>query len=668
MKNLFVLLFLIISLQTFAGKVIKNPEIEFSAPWMEIAEIELTKEATIVRGTLAPGCCIVNNSILMDRNSGKEYKFLRVEGVKAHEWASKETPCTIYFEPLASDVKEFHFIEVGNDPFGNFYGIKLQSKAKKSKAFNPESLNYDYYMAQPFTPDNSWHFSNEPYKDIITPGKAQMKIHLANLPKELSGKAPSLSIRLENHASRKENIVLANCGEDNCYTVDIDLYHPQYVYVKPFGNIFIAPDDTLEVFTTIESDPKTREPRYMTFRSKGESSLINTLLPKFVKKYGMKEIDYNAITGMIEKGKDAIQPVLERWANQVNEILANEEFRKALINSPLSTFGKDVVMMSALADKCIEVEDLTSRYAHSAKIQKQLDNGSWEVKDNPNYVPLDMKAIYGTMTKNKELIYNNPIAVCEIGQWVFVNRTLYGPLLRNLELVKDEKGNIIEQRRRDDFDMAGTFMNDLYLSQDANYDMEYSLKQIKLSPNREDEKWRLDFICENTSEALAGIHNAKVAQVLLSEYRNFVKATETGAADKGNGWTDEQNALWNKIVSPYKGNVLYIDFWGMGCGPCRAGMKSQKPTVDKMKDEAFKFIYVTTTDDKDRGEKWMEENSIKGEHIFVTPEEWKSLENMINFNAIPRGILVGKDGKLIENDFNVESYNTDQLKSFIERF
>ncbi len=61
---------------------------------------------------------------------------------------------------------------------------------------------------------------------------------------------------------------------------------------------------------------------------------------------------------MIAKGKDAVQPVLGHWANQANEIIADEEFRQALINSPLSTFGKDIVMMSAVTNKCIEVEDV----------------------------------------------------------------------------------------------------------------------------------------------------------------------------------------------------------------------------------------------------------------------------------------------------------------------
>ena len=193
-----ILMTLLVSLQLQAGKVIKNPEIEYAASWMTITEIELTKEATIVRGTLMPHCSIINNTVLTDRNTGKEFKFLRVEGIKAYEQTTKETPCTVFFEPLDANVKEFNYIEVGNNPIGNYYGIKLQPKAKaskKAKGFDPESLNYDYYMNRPFTPDNEWKFSNEPYKGAIESGKAQLKIHVAKIPKELASILPNATAR-----------------------------------------------------------------------------------------------------------------------------------------------------------------------------------------------------------------------------------------------------------------------------------------------------------------------------------------------------------------------------------------------------------------------------------------------------------------------------------------
>lgn len=665
------LLTLLVSLQMMAGKVIKIQDIEYAPSWMTIKEVELTKGATIIRGTLQPDASILNNTVIVDRNTGKEYKFLRVEGIKAYEQATEETPCTVYFEPLDASVKEINYIEVGNNPLVNYYGIKLQQKAKegnKSKAFDPESLNYDYYMNQPFTPDTAWHFSNEPYKKAFKAGKAQLKIHVSGIPKELKSVLPDVTARVQNQITRQEENSVVSIGEDNCYVLDLNIPHPQFVYTKPFGSVFIAPGDTLEMFSTIESAPDGSGPRFKTFRGNSESAMINTLLPEFMKKYGRKEYEYAEAQATIGKGKDATQEVLEHWANQVNEIIADEEFHQALIQSPLSTFGKDLVMISILTNKCIEIQDVVSDYKRKANTYTQMEDGNWKIEPNPDYVELDIKAVYNTMLKNKELIYNNPLAMCESGQWVFVNRTLFGPLLFAWELYKDDDG-VERQRRCDKYGMAGTFMNDLFLSQDIVSKMENVQKDIKLGKLGESQNATLDYMSNNVGESLAGIQNVKVAQNIVEEYRKFVKATETAAAeDTGNNWTEEQTALWNRIVSPYKGYTLFLDFWGMSCGPCRSGMMSQKKLVEEMKDEKVKFLYITTADQKSSAEKWMTENNIKGEHVYITRNEWKQFETMINFTAIPRGALVSKEGKLIEQDFEIHQFNSEELKKLAERF
>ena len=664
------LLTLLVSLQMMAGKVIKIQDIEYAPSWMTIKEVELTKEATIISGTLEPGASILNNTVIVDRNTGKEYKFLRVEGIKAYEQATEETPCTVYFEPLDASVKEINYIEVGNNPLLNYYGIKLQQKAKegkKSKAFDPESLNYDYYMNQPFTPDTAWHFSNEPYKKAFEIGKAQLKIHVSGIPKELLSVLPNTTARVQNQITRQEENSVVSIGEDNCYVLDLNLPYPQFVYTKPFGSVFIAPGDTLEMFSTIESAPDGEEPRFKTFRGNSESAMINTLLPEFMKKYGRKEYEYEEAKATIEKGKDATQAVLGRWANQVNEIIADEELRQALILSPLSTFGKDLVMASILTNKCIEIENVVKNYTAKEKTYTQMEDGNWKVESNPDYVKLDLEAVYNTLLKNKELIYNNPLALCESRQWVFVNRTLFGPLLFAWELYKDDDG-VERQRRCDKYGMSGTFMNDLFLSQDIVSKMENVQKGIKLGKLGESQNATLDYMSKNVGESLAGIQNVKVAQNIVEEYRKFVKATETAAEDTGNKWTEEQTALWNRIVSPYKGNTLFLDFWGMSCGPCRSGMMSQKKLVEEMKDEKVKFLYITTADQKSSAEKWMTENNIKGEHVYITQNEWKQFETMINFTAIPRGALVSKEGKLIEQDFEIHQFNSEELKKLAERF
>ena len=517
-------------------------------------------------------------------------------------------------------------------------------------------------------PNTVWHFSNEPYTKAFKAGKAQLRIHLTKIPKELTSVLPNAAARVRNEITRQEENYVVSIGEDSCYVLDLNLPYPQFVYTKPFGSVYIAPGDTLEMYSTLESSTDGSEPLSKTFRGNSESAMINTLLPEFMKKYGRREYEYEKVQATIGKGKDTTQSVLGRWANQVNEIIDDKELRQALIHSPLSTFGKDLVMVSILTNKCMEIEILISDYYFKANTYFQMEDGNWKAEPTPNFVQLDLEDVFITLLKNKELIYNNPLVLCESNQWIFVNYTIYGPLLFTREDYKDDNG-IDRQRQCANYGMAGTFLNDLFLSQNIVNEMESIVKDIKLGKIIDNREGTLDFVSKYVGESLAGIQNVKVAQTVVEEYRKFVKATETAAAeDTGNNWTEEQTALWNRIVSPYKGNTLFLDFWGMSCGPCRSGMMSQKKLVEELKDEKVKFLYITTENQKSAAEKWMNENNIKGEHIYITKNEWKQFETMINFTGIPRGALVCKEGKLIEQDFEIHQFNSEELKKLVERF
>ncbi len=51
----------------------------------------------------------------------------------------------------------------------------------------------------------------------------------------------------------QEETILANIDENNSFTLDLNLPYPQSIYINSFGNLFITPGDTLEMFTTIRN-------------------------------------------------------------------------------------------------------------------------------------------------------------------------------------------------------------------------------------------------------------------------------------------------------------------------------------------------------------------------------------------------------------------------------
>jgi uncharacterized HAD superfamily protein len=77
-------------------------------------------------------------------------------------------------------------------------------------------------------------------------------------------------------------------------------------------------------------------------------------------------------------------------------------------------------------------------------------------------------------------------------------------------------------------------------------------------------------------------------------------------------------------------------------------MLDEREKVERLKDAPVRFLYICHEKDSPREytEQWLTKNNIKGEHIFVTHEEWKHLATKFQIAAIPFATAVDKDGKL----------------------
>ena len=115
-----------------------------------------------------------------------------------------------------------------------------------------------------------------------------------------------------------------------------------------------------------------------------------------------------------------------------------------------------------------------------------------------------------------------------------------------------------------------------------------------------------------------------------------MKAIEQKPMTKG-------DSIFQRIVEPYKGNVLYIDFWEMSCGPCRATMLQMRDEVEANKDKPVKYLYITD-DTPEKCRPFLEPNNIQGEHIHITPTEWGYLKEKFQFTGIPFVDLFDKNG------------------------
>lgn len=105
-------------------------------------------------------------------------------------------------------------------------------------------------------------------------------------------------------------------------------------------------------------------------------------------------------------------------------------------------------------------------------------------------------------------------------------------------------------------------------------------------------------------------------------------------------------------LKDYRGKVVYIDFWATWCGPC----KREIPYMTKLEEEYagntdIVFISVSTDKEADK-QKWLDmvkEKGMKGVQLF-TGDLKDQISNPYHINAIPRFVLIDRNGNLVNGD------------------
>jgi thiol-disulfide isomerase/thioredoxin len=136
---------------------------------------------------------------------------------------------------------------------------------------------------------------------------------------------------------------------------------------------------------------------------------------------------------------------------------------------------------------------------------------------------------------------------------------------------------------------------------------------------------------------------------------NLYKSLKNGSIAPDFEFTDLEGKLWK--LSELKGKVVYLDFWASWCKPCLVQIPYAKKLKDDLEGKDIVFLYISIDTDTKSWKETIELKQISGFHGLVNGGFSSFATKQYQVNGIPHYFIIGKDGKIIDNNAKRPSEN-----------
>lgn len=132
------------------------------------------------------------------------------------------------------------------------------------------------------------------------------------------------------------------------------------------------------------------------------------------------------------------------------------------------------------------------------------------------------------------------------------------------------------------------------------------------------------------------------------------------------GMTEGKEIL-DKLLEPYRGKIVLIDFWGTWCGPCKEALSHSDDEYARLAKYDIQYVYLANSSPKDSWETIIKEYNVSGPnvaHFNLPANQQSAIERYLQIHAFPTYKLVDKQGNILDIVVNV--HNLDSLESDIK--
>ena len=115
----------------------------------------------------------------------------------------------------------------------------------------------------------------------------------------------------------------------------------------------------------------------------------------------------------------------------------------------------------------------------------------------------------------------------------------------------------------------------------------------------------------------------------------------------------------------FKNKVVLIDFWATWCGPCIKGIPKMKEMYANNNKKGFEIVGISVDADPKVLEKFLDKEKLPWTIIHdatTAAKGGKKISDIYGIDAFPTMILIGKDGKVIATDIDLNTAAKESIK------
>ena len=507
-------------------------------------------------------------------------------------------------------------------------GIEAKDKKKAKEPEVPQLMNYPSGELNEFR----LHGGNVVFQGrIVVPEEAKNEKIPQEMLNQING---SFTVIMRDYLVRKEKTYVIEFTPDGTFSLDVYVPYPMFVLAYPLGYVYACPGDTVSV--TLDTSKRTKE-EGIIFDGTGLSGEISRLIRQIDEKY----CKFDRTNNVHEKGPDSLMVWKDDQLAKMDELVRQ-------INAGLP----ELEGCSPLAADILRTYILSKHVEYICDAYSRVE---FKLIQEENRAPSEAywQQFFSFVAPRAKYLTDNPLLMISADEFFFnrVEYHLFSPINESRVLNYlpfDYDAQYAERMTKENIESTREFnMNAVKKLQEKLQisPTDFTAQVCRLRSVFSTMEWHKDKYDEAADDVAAAMsvvsHPELIRQGILA-FRNYVKENEINVVEDRP--MTKGDSIFQRIIEPYKGNVLYVDFWEMSCGPCRGKMLQMRDEVEANKDKPVKYLYITD-DTPEHCKSFLEPNNIQGEHIHITRSEWGYLQQKFNFSGIPFIVLYDKQGK-----------------------